>query len=144
MGNKRHWKPSSFNFAHILQTEGVNGGATCIGSLHLRRAIVVGEGFFKLGIVLKGPPLLLFVTFFTTRGGLKTWHSIPLLRWFFSSCWTWVFPFFSLYSPFFGCFGLFMIGKVSSQIKVGTKLLELKLELGLQKSESLKEFHSQF
>jgi hypothetical protein len=49
-----------------------------------------------------------------------------------------------LYSPFFGCFGLFMIGKVSSQIKVGTKLLELKLELGLQKSESLKEFHSQF
>jgi len=39
--------------------------------------------------------------------------------------------------PFFWVLWLFMIGKVSSQIKVRTKLLELKLELGLQKSESL-------
>jgi hypothetical protein len=30
-----------------------------------------------------------------------------------------------------------MIGRVSSQIKVRTKLLELKLELDLQKNESL-------
>jgi hypothetical protein len=43
---------------------------------------------------------------------------IPLvvcfLRWFFLSSWTWVRPFCSLYSPFFGCFCLIMIGGVSS------------------------------
>jgi len=27
---------------------------------------------------------------------------------------SWVLPFSSLYSPFFGCFGLFMIGRVST------------------------------
>ncbi len=32
----------------------------------------------------------------------------------FLSSWKWVLPFCSLYSTFFGCFGLFMIGTVSS------------------------------
>jgi hypothetical protein len=32
------------------------------------------------------------------------------------SSWMWVLPFCSLYSPFFGCFGLFMIGRVSALI----------------------------
>jgi len=71
MGNEKHWKLASFNFAHILYAKGVNG-ITCIGSLYLRRVIVVGEGFSKLSVVLKGPPLLLFDMLLATRGSLRT------------------------------------------------------------------------
>jgi hypothetical protein len=38
---------------------------------------------------------------------------VPLLG---GSSWMFVLPFCSLYSPFFGCFGLFMIGRVSALI----------------------------
>jgi hypothetical protein len=49
----------------------------------------------------------------------KQKFDVPLvvrpLKWFF--CW-WVLPFCSLYSPYFGCFGFFMIGRVSSSLSL--------------------------
>ncbi len=51
----------------------------------------------------------------------KQKFDVPLvlrpLRWFLSS-WRWVLPFCCLYSPYFGCFGLFMIGWVSSSLSL--------------------------
>jgi hypothetical protein len=55
-----------------------------------------------------------------TKGGWRIWCSIcgSPIRWFFWFFWTWVFTFCSLYSRFFGCFGLFMIDKVSSSYNI--------------------------
>jgi len=52
----------------------------------------------------------------TRGGGSGTWCSpcgLPSLV-VLLSFWMWVLPFCSLYSAFFGCFGLFMTGRVSS------------------------------
>jgi hypothetical protein len=37
----------------------------------LKCVIIVDEGFSRLSIILKGPPLLLFDMLFATRGGLR-------------------------------------------------------------------------
>jgi hypothetical protein len=38
----------------------------------LKHVIVVGEGFCKLGVFLRGPPLSLFDMFLATGGGSRT------------------------------------------------------------------------
>ncbi len=73
----------------------------------MKHVIAVGEGFSKLGIFSKGPPLSLFDMLIATKGVQKL--DVPLvvclLGGYFIS-WTWVLPFNSLF-PFFGCFGFF-------------------------------------
>jgi hypothetical protein len=49
----------------------------------LRHVIVVGEGFSRLGIILKGHPLLLLDIFLATRGGLRTDIAFALLGGYF-------------------------------------------------------------
>ncbi len=44
------------------------------------------------------------------------------LRWFFCLLGRWVLPFCSLYSPLFGCFGLYMILRVSSPLPESSQI----------------------
>jgi len=87
----------------------------------LRHAVaVVGEGSFRLGVLSGGPPLSLFdMLLETARGGggsatrcspCGSPYWVVLL-----SSWMWG-PsiLFLLFPLFFGCFGLLMIGRVSS------------------------------
>jgi hypothetical protein len=84
----------------------------------LKRVVVIGEGSFKLGILLGHPPISSFDMLLVTRTGFENlmfpfWFT--LLGGSFLSSWTRkALPFYSLYPPFLGCSGLFMIGRVSS------------------------------
>jgi len=69
----------------------------------LKCVVVGGEGSSRLGILLKGLPFSLFDMLFATKGGWGTWCSLvvcPLLVVLWYS-WTWIFPFYSLYSLLF-------------------------------------------
>jgi hypothetical protein len=83
----------------------------------LKCDVTIGEGSFRLGVLSWGPPLSLFDMLLVPGKGLGTWCALcgsPSQVVFFCS-WTWVLPFYSLYSPLFGCFDLFMIRRVSIQ-----------------------------
>jgi hypothetical protein len=90
----------------------------------LKHAIVViGESFSRLSVLSGGPPISLFDMLLATKRGFVE-HDVPfvvyLLRWFLLFCKTCVLPFCSLYCippSFFGSFGLFIIGKVSSSFR---------------------------
>ncbi len=82
----------------------------------LRRVIGIGESSSRLGVLLGGSPLSLFDMLLTTWGGSGTWCSFCGLH-------SWVvlcllgpmfFNFVPCISPFLGCFGLFIISRVSS------------------------------
>jgi hypothetical protein len=86
----------------------------------------LSEGSSKLGVIWRGSPLSLFDMHLATKGGLGTWCSlcgspssmVLLVRFLglgsfhFLGCGS--FHFVPCILPFFGCFGLFMIGRVSS------------------------------
>lgn len=71
VGNEGHQKPYSFSFAHILQAQGVIGIIIQTITI-LRLAIIISEGFFRVGVLSKGPPLSLFYMFIATCGVSNT------------------------------------------------------------------------
>ncbi len=85
----------------------------------LRCAVAVGEGFSRPGLISEGPPLSLFDLLLANRSGsmnLMFPLSVGPLTWFICLLGCRSFHFCSSYSPpsFFGCFGLFMVGRASS------------------------------
>ncbi len=79
------------------------------------------EASSRLDFLSGGPPLFPYLICFlvTTGGGfgnLMEFGNLMFPLWFallggfFRLFWTWVLPFCSLYSPFFGCFRLYLIG----------------------------------
>jgi hypothetical protein len=89
----------------------------------LRHVIAVGESSFTLCIRARGPPLSLFDMLLAKRGrefkNLMFLGGLPSLGRSFVFL-DGVLPFQSLYSPllFFGCFDLFMIGRVSYHFSI--------------------------
>ncbi len=71
----------------------------------LKSGVVRGEGSFKLGILVGHPPPFLIWYACCNKKGvgkLDVPLLVHLLRWFFLLSWTWVLPFYSLYSPLSG------------------------------------------
>jgi hypothetical protein len=77
---------------------------------------VVDEGFSKVSILLRGLSLSLFDIFFQQEGvqELDVPLVLRLLRWFFCFLRQGSFHFVPCFLLFLGCFGLFMIGRMSS------------------------------
>jgi len=83
--------------------------------------IAIGESSSRLCICSRGPPLSYLICFLWLDGvcELDVPFVVHLLRWFFLSSSMLVLPFCSfLFIVFLGCFGLFMIGWVSSTRKL--------------------------
>jgi hypothetical protein len=83
----------------------------------LRCALARGEDFSRLGILSEVPPLSLFDVLLATGVSSGTWCS-PCDLWSALLGGSFIFldrvlPFCSLYSLFFGCFDLFMNGRIS-------------------------------
>jgi hypothetical protein len=86
----------------------------------LSRAIVV-EGSSKLRVLSRVLPFYCLI-WFSRQAGVQELDDPGCLPSFGGSSWTWVLPFYSLYFPVFGCFDLFMVGRVSSNtIEVSVK-----------------------
>ncbi len=80
-----------------------------------RRVVVIGEGSFRQNIFLGGPPLSLFDMLLVTEG----FKNLMFPLWFTLLGGSFVFldtgpSILFLAFPLLGCFGLFMIGRVSS------------------------------
>ncbi len=90
----------------------------------LRHVIVVGESSFTLCILARGPPLSLFDMLLAKRGrefkNLMFPGGLPSLGASFVFLDGGSFPFIPCIPPsfFFGCFDLFMIGKVSYHFSI--------------------------
>ncbi len=84
----------------------------------LKHAIVIVEGSSRLGVLSRGPPLLLLDMLLMTRQEGVWELDVPFVvhpfRWFFCLLGRGSFRFVPCIPPFFGCFDLFMIDRVSS------------------------------
>ncbi len=88
----------------------------------LSHAIVVGEGSSKLGVISRGPPLLLFDMLVATGGGSGTRRSLVVCPLLVVLLGHGSFLFIPCIPLVFGCFDLFMFGRVSSNtIEVSVK-----------------------
>lgn len=85
MKSKRHWKTSSFGFAFILQSKGVSDVTWTHVTFISRCAIIIGEGFFRLGIFSNIFPFSLSkCSLWLGEGGFDYWFVlIPLANAFF-------------------------------------------------------------
>jgi hypothetical protein len=102
----------------------------------LRHDIVIGEGSSRLGVFSRGLPLSL-LDIFSQHERVRE-LDVPFvvcpLRWFFNLLGHGSFHFVPVLEdvfPFFGCFGLFMIGRVSSCFPKSHALLGLSFNFYL-------------
>ncbi len=115
VGERKSLETLLSQFCTHLKKKKVSIALQCAQAITiLSRAIAVGEGFSKLGILSRGPTLLLFDMLLATGGDSGIRCSLVVCPVLVVLLGHGSFLFVLCSPLLFGCFDLFMVGRVSS------------------------------